>query len=147
MLESCDKMLFKSMFQSPCTTPTVAYYLETGAIQIRYLLQGRRIMFLWDLLHKSDDELAKKVYDAQNQFKVKDDWVCEVEKDLSDFGMDLDEENITNMKHLTFKKLVYDKMRELSHSKLLEEKDGKNMSKLSGMSSHYGLNEYLTSEK
>ena len=147
MLESSDKMLFKSLFQSPCTTPTVSYYLETGAIQIRYLLQGRRIMFLWSLLQKSEDELARKVYNAQKQFRVKDDWIYDIEKDLADFGIDFDEEKISSMKKHTFKKLVCEKMREFSHSKLLEEKDGKNLSKLSGLSSHYGMKEYLSSEK
>ena len=147
MLESSDKMLFKSIFQSPCTTPTVAYYLETGAIQVRYLLQGRRIMFLWSLLQKSEDELARKVYNAQKEFRVKDDWIFDLEKDLDDFGIEFDEEKISKMKKETFKKLVFGKMREFSHSKLLEEKDGKNMSKLAGLTSHYGMKEYLSSEK
>ena len=38
-------------------------------------------------------------------------------------------------------------MRELSHSSLLAEKDGKEMSKLSGLSSHYGLKDYLETER
>ena len=147
MLESSDKMLFKSIFQSPCTTPTVAYYLETGAIQVRYLLQGRRIMFLWSLLQKSEDELARKVYNAQKEFRVKDDWIFDLEKDLDDFGIEFDEEKISKMKKETFKKLVFGKMREFSHSKLLEEKDGKNMSRIAGLTSHYGMKEYLSSEK
>ena len=45
-LESVDKDLFRNIFKSPCTTPTAAYYLETGAIQIKHLLIGRRVMYL-----------------------------------------------------------------------------------------------------
>ena len=55
-LESCDKMLFSAIFKSPSTTPTVAYYLETGAIQVKYLLKGRRIMFLWSILQQAETE-------------------------------------------------------------------------------------------
>ena len=72
----------------------MAYYLETGAVQIRYLLQGRRIMFLWSLLQKSEDELARKVYNAQKEFRVKDDWIYDLEKDLEDFGIEFVEEKI-----------------------------------------------------
>ena len=147
MLEACDKMLFKSVFQSPCTTPTVAYYLETGAIQIKYLLKGRRIMFLWSILQKSEDELVRKVYNAQKQFRVKDDWIDDIEKDLDDFGIDFDEEIFSKMKNHAVKKLVNQKMREFSHSSLLAEKDGKNLSKLAGLSSHYGMKDYLVTER
>ena len=146
-LESCDKMLFKSVFQSPCTTPTVAYYLETGSVQIKYLLQGRRIMYLWNILQKSDQELARKVYDAQKQFRVKDDWIEDIEQDLDEFGIEFDEEKISKMKNENFKKIVIEKMRELAHSSLLAEKDGKEMSKLSGLSSHYGMKDYLETER
>ena len=40
-LESCDTLLFKTIFASPSSTPTVAYYLETGAVPMRFLLKGR----------------------------------------------------------------------------------------------------------
>ena len=91
MLETCDKMFFKSVFQSPCTTPTVTYYLETGAIRIKYLLKGRRIMYLWTILQKSEDELVRKVYNAQKQFRIQDDWIEDIEEDLDDFGIEFDE--------------------------------------------------------
>ena len=45
-LESVDKFLFKSVFQSPCSMPIATYYLETGSIPIRFLLKGRRLMYL-----------------------------------------------------------------------------------------------------
>ena len=52
-LESVDTMLFKSVFQAPFSTPIAAYYLETGAIPIRYVLIGRRLMYLWTILQKN----------------------------------------------------------------------------------------------
>ena len=125
----------------------MAYYLETGAILIRYLLQGRRILFLLSLLQKSEDELARKVYNAHKEFRVKDVWILDLKTDLDDFGKEFDEEKISKMKKETFKKLVCEKIREFYHSKLLEEKDGKNMSKLAWLTSHYGMKEYLSSEK
>ena len=69
-LESCDKMLFKDIFQSPSTTPTVSFYLETVAIMIRFLLKGRILMFLWNILQKPEDELVRKVFNAEKSFPV-----------------------------------------------------------------------------
>ena len=51
-LESVDSMLFKSAFRSPSTTPIAAYFLETGAIPTRFILKGRRLMYLWTVLQK-----------------------------------------------------------------------------------------------
>ena len=67
--------LFKSVFQSPFSTPIAAYYLETGAIPIRFVLIGRRLMYLWTILQKNEEELVSKVYQAQKLFPVKDDFV------------------------------------------------------------------------
>ena len=63
-LESCDTMLFKSLFQSPCTTSIAAYFLETRATPIRFLLKVRPLMFLWTILQKSYDDLDRKDLNA-----------------------------------------------------------------------------------
>ena len=142
-LESCDKDLFRQIFKSPCTTPTAAYYLETGATKIQFLLRGLRIMFLWNILQKSDDELVRKVYNAQKLLSVKDDWIHHIEDDLDVLGIPFDEEKIRKTKKFSFKKLVNDNIREASHSSLLQDKKGK----LVNLSSDYGMKEYLSSEK
>ena len=75
-------MLFRFIFNSPVTTPTAAYYLETGSVQIKYLLKGRRVMYLWSILHQPEDELVWKVYNAQKMFPVKDDWYFIIKNDF-----------------------------------------------------------------
>ena len=142
-LESCDKMLFSAIFKSPSTTPTVAYYLETGAIQVKYLLKGRRIMFLWSILQQAESELVRKVYEAQKMFPVKDDWIFQVKNDMEELDIEFDEKAIKNMKKWKFKKIVYEKMNEVSHSHLLSLKKGK----LANLSSHYGMKEYLKTDR
>ena len=139
-LESCDRELFRQIFQSPCTTPTAAYYLETGATKIRYLLRGRRVMYLWNILQHSDEEMLRKVYNVQKLFPVKDDWIHIVKEDLEILGISFDEEKIKSTKKEAFKKQVNTKIREASHSSLLEDKKGK----LENLSSHYGMKEYLS---
>ena len=58
-IEECDKFLMRELFECPQGTPLEAFYLETSAIPFRFILMGRRIMFYWALLNKSDSELAK----------------------------------------------------------------------------------------
>ena len=77
-------------------------------------------MYLWTILKKSDDELVRKVYNAQKQFRVQDDWIEDIEEDLDDFGIEFDEGKISRRK---------------------------NSEKLSGLSSHYGLKDYLGTER
>ena len=83
-------VLFKSLFQSPCTTSIAAYFLETRATPIRFLLKVRPLMFLWTILQKSYDDLDRKDLNAHKLFPVKDDFIHQTEKELDDIGMKFD---------------------------------------------------------
>ena len=144
-LESVDKFLFKSVFQSSCSTPIAAYYLETGSIPIRFLLKGRRLMYLWNILQKKEEELVSKVYQAQKIFPIKDDFVNQVKEDMEDIGLDLEENTIKNMKKAKFKSLVKGKIREASHSYLVQKQEG--CSKLKNLPLSYDIKEYLTTNR
>ena len=144
-LESVDKFLFKSVFQSPCSTPIAVYYLETSSIPIRFLLKGRRLMYLWNILQKKEEELVSKVYQAQKIFPIKDDFVNQVKEDMEDIGLDLEENTIKNMKKAKFKSLVKGKIREASHSYLVQKQEG--CSKLMNLPLSYNIKEYLTTNR
>ena len=102
-------------------------------------------MFLWNILQKPEDELVRKVFNAQKSFPVKDDFIYQIECDCDDLGIEFDEKEIKNTKKETFKKMVKEKMKESSHSYLLQEKE--KLSKLALLSSHYGMKDYLTTDK
>ena len=76
-------------------------------------------------------------------FPVKDGWIFQVKNDMEELDIDFDEEAIKNMKKWKFKKIVYEKMNEASHSHLLSLKKGK----LANLSSHYGMKEYLKTDR
>ena len=73
----------------------------------------------------------------------KDKFIFLTKEDLEILGIPFDEEQIRSTKKEAFKKLVNTKIREASHSSLLQDKKGK----LENLSSHYGLKEYLSSDK
>ena len=143
MLEGCDKTLFRKLFNVPITCSYEAFYLETGCLSIKYILKGRRLMYYWTLLNKSETELAKQVFIIQNKFSVKDDWIKQVKLDLDELNIQLTENEIREMKYEAFKKVVKTKSNEKFFEYLLSLK--LNHSKTQNLSS-YKLQTYLESE-
>ena len=70
------------------------------------IIQGRRLMYYWTILNKSDKELVKKVFSIQKQFPTSDDWIVDVEENLQYCQINLSEKQIKNMKKQAFKKIV-----------------------------------------
>ena len=118
-LEQVDRIFFRRLFQVPSSTAIEAFYLETSSIPIRFILIGRRLLYFWDILHKNESELVRKVFNSQKAFPVKHDWAFQVKQDLEDCNIDLTEDEISNMKKITFKKLVNEKIRLLAAQYLL----------------------------
>ena len=100
-------------------------------------------MFLWSILHKSADELVRRVYNLQKKFPVKDDWVLEVSKNLEEWGIDFDEDRIGAMSKNAFKKLVNEKVYKLAYTFLSEEKIKR--TKLANLST-WRMQDYLVSD-
>ena len=123
IIEECDKNLMRRLFNCPDGTPTEAFFLETSAIPIRFILMGRRIMYYWTILNKSEDELVRRVFDAQKTFKTKDSWVAQVEEDLEFCNIELQEEEIKLMSNYKMKKLVSKQIRIKSDEYLIELRD------------------------
>ena len=46
VLETIDEHLLRSIVQGRAKTPLEFLYLETGAVRIRHIISGRRIMYL-----------------------------------------------------------------------------------------------------
>ena len=60
ILEKCDRDLLIRLFSVPFTCSYEAVYLEIGCSPIRFILQGRRLLYYWTLLNKPEDELVKR---------------------------------------------------------------------------------------
>ena len=75
----------------------------------------------WTILHKSDSELVRKVFDTQKQFPVKNDWELQVKEDLSKCKIKLTEEEIACMKQEKFRKLVNKSIQQLSEEYLTKQ--------------------------
>ena len=121
-LESVDKLFWKKVFQCPVTTPTEVFFIETNTIQIRHVIMSRRLMYYWNILQMSDTELVKRVYTIQKISPCKNDWILQIKEDLKACGITHTESEIKSMKEYSFKKIVNERIKDLSVKHLLSMK-------------------------
>ena len=82
---------------------------------------GRRLMYLWTILQKSEKELVRKVYNTQKLFPVKNDWVIQIQDDLLQCKIDMSDEEISKMKKSKFQKMVKLSIQQLSGEYLTKQ--------------------------
>ena len=121
-LEQVDRIFFRRLFQVPNCTAIEAFYLETSSLPIRFILMGRRLLYYWDILHKKESELVRKVFNSQKVFAVKNDWVLQVQCDLNQCDINLSEDEIVKLSKYSFKKFQ-EKIRIISANYLISQKE------------------------
>ena len=94
MLDKIDHQLMNIICNGHSKTPSEYYYLETATIPIKHIIYSRRIMYLHNILNRSEGELVKRVYVAQRNNPTKGDFIELVKQDLNDIGEDFDEEKM-----------------------------------------------------
>ena len=114
-LEKCDHILMRKIFDSPVSTPTESFYIETNTMPLRFVVIARRLLFYWNIVNKPDSELIKQVYLAQKLMPSTNDWCQTIQQDLKQLNINYNENEIAQMKKQTFKTLVSRKIQELSH--------------------------------
>ena len=117
-MEAVDRYFMRRIFQSPISTPVESYYIETSVLPLKFVIIGRRLMYYHNLLQKDDSELVKMVFLTQGKLSVKNDWINYLKDDLSLCQIVLSENEIKLMKKEKFKKLVNDKLRQLTNEYL-----------------------------
>ena len=144
LLENCDKSLLTMLFAFPASCSYEAVFLETGILPVRFILQGRRLLYYWTLLNKNDNELVNKVFDIQKQHSVQDDFTQQILEDKNYLGIERLEQDITAMKKDLFKKYVKEKLESKANEFLMNLKE--NHSKTKNLT-NFSLQPYLISEK
>ena len=67
---------------------------------------SKRVKYLHYMLNLNENDLLRKVFEAQKRNPVKGDWVLKVQEDLRMLGLSNDFENIKSFKKTTFKKMI-----------------------------------------
>ena len=81
-------------------------YLELGCLPIKYIVSTRRLLFLHYIINEDEASLISQVFKAQMNQPLKDDWYLAVIRDIQDFKLDLDSDEIKQMSLYKFQNLV-----------------------------------------
>ena len=109
MLERVDEHLLRLLVSGHSKTSKEFLYLESGAIPIRFIISSRRILFLHTILQRSNEELTKKVYEAQKSNPTKGDFYELVKKDLN--VLNITENYIKMCSKVALKRQLKEKLR------------------------------------
>ena len=116
--------------------------METGKIPLEFVIKTRRITYLHHLLTRDTGEMLYRVFEAQVENPVKNDWIIQVEDDLTSFDIPKDFDFIRSFKRLKFKEYVKEKAKYAAFEALLKLKE--NHSKVQKLSySTLKLQDYL----
>ena len=106
VLEKIDANFLRKTLKSHSKTPKEALFLETGLLPIEFVAMQRRLMYLHNILKKSENELIRKVYETQKSLPTKNDWYQQIVEDKDKIGLSLSDKEISNMSKDTFKTFV-----------------------------------------
>ena len=145
-LESVDLMLLRKVLKTPISTPKVSLYLETGCVPLRYILKGKRIMFLHHILTRDINSLISRVFWAQVHDTGKGDWCQVVRQDLDMLGLEnLSFSDIKSTSKESLKALINDRINITALEELLSEKS--KLSKVSELTyTKLEMQQYLLDE-
>ena len=128
LLEKVDEALLRGILSAHSKIPLEALFLESKSIPIRYIVASRRIMYLHTILQKDENEMVRKVYEAQKVQPSSGDFIQLVKEDCAKIGLDMTDKEIGKTQKQKFKNIVkskvitaafnYLQMLQQSHSKM-----------------------------
>ena len=110
-LEEIDEMYMRKIFDLPKSTPRIGLYAECGKIPIRNIIQTRRLLFYWHILHLEETELVFRFYLAQKFKPGKNDWILTVYKDMKELGITMSDNEVKKISLIKFKEIVLSKIK------------------------------------
>ena len=93
-LEIVDKILLRNILNAHSKTGLEWIYADCGKLNMKALIQIRRLMYLWHILSRDKTELINRVYTTQTNCNNTGDWVRLVAADKSELGIRLTDEEI-----------------------------------------------------
>ena len=113
-LEKCHEMALRKLMELPCKTPRIMLYVLTGSIPIRFQVQRRRLVYLHHILNQNEESLLLTFFEHQLKTRKPKDWATRVLKDISDFEIDLQMDEIRKTPANVWKEMVKLKTEDLA---------------------------------
>ena len=108
-LEKVDRVLLRHVLNAHSKTAIEWLYAETGKLDLKHLIQVRRLMYLWHILNRDKSELIYRIYQTQKISNSIGDWVRIIESDKKELNINMTDEEIQGVSKETFKTFVKNK--------------------------------------
>ena len=118
-------MWVRNLMHCSSTVPKDLLYLELSILPIRYIIQTRRLLYLHHILQNKRESLLRRFYEAQLLNPTHRDWATQVLEDLEELGIDLELEQIEEMKRDFFKSIVKDAVQKKAFESLINRKNSR----------------------
>ena len=105
-LEACSIRYFESCLSSHPKTVREACYIDLGELRLKHVVAKQKLMYLHNILRRSNNEIVKKVYLAQKLKTSPKDWICSLNKIKQTYQIHLSDNEIANMSKSTLKKHI-----------------------------------------
>ena len=86
-LEVIDRLLMRHTLDAHSKTGLECLYSDTAKLNLKSLIQIRRLMYLWQVLNRNECELVSRIYQTQKISNSVGDWVRQVEGDKLELGI------------------------------------------------------------
>ena len=122
-----DRILLRNILNAHSKTGLEWIYAECGKLSLKYIIQTRRLMYLWHVLHRDKTELINRIYLTQKNQNNIGDWTRLVEADKSELEINLTDQEIQGVTKNVFKNYVKRKVIicHLRHLEQLKRKHSK----------------------
>ena len=111
-LELIDRSLMRFIIGSHSKAPSEIMYLETATLPLRYVISIRRILFFKTIVTRSEDELTRRIYNAQKSNPVKGDWIQFLKEDFALIGEEINEKIAQDTSSQDYKKIIKERIRQ-----------------------------------
>ena len=106
ILEGVDEQLLRRVLEVPSTCPKEMLYLEMGCVPFKYIVASRRLNCLHYILNEDESSLIHQVLKSQSEQPLKDDWYLSLVKNLEEFQLDMNFEEIKQLSSFSFHTIV-----------------------------------------
>lgn len=117
-IDVIDRILLRQILNAHSKTAVEWIYSETGKLNLKSLVQTRRLMYLWHILNRDESELIHRVYKTQKNSHDIGDWVKLIESDKIELDIQVTDDEIQGVSKEIFKNYVKSKVR-INHLKFL----------------------------
>jgi hypothetical protein len=119
-----DHQIMRLITNCQSKVPVEMLYLESAQLTIQSIISVRRLLYLHEILSRSESELIYQVYSAMKEAPLKDDWIHLVRKDMVNIDLMLTDSQISKLTKQEFKILIKKKIRHFTFLGLEQIKSG-----------------------